>query len=80
MANLAAAIDTDGKDHTFPATGIEGGVTISQEGYGWKVDQEQEIAKIAEEVDAHAADAREPQYAQRVCCFHREQRIRQDVC
>ena len=36
-----------------------------QEGYGWKVDQEQEIAKIAEEVDAHAADAREPQYAQR---------------
>ena len=65
VANLAAAIDTDGKDHTFPATGIEGGVTISQEGYGWKVDQEQEIAKIAEEVDAHAADAREPQYAQR---------------
>ena len=59
VANLAAAIDTDGKDHTFPATGIEGGVTISQEGYGWKVDQEQEIAKIAEEVDAHAADARE---------------------
>ena len=65
VANLAAAIDTNGKDHTFPATGIEGGVTISQEGYGWKVDQEQEIAKIAEEVDAHAADAREPQYAQR---------------
>ena len=65
VANLAAAIDTDGKDHTFPATGIEGGVTISQEGYGWKVDQEQEIAKIAEEVDAHAADTREPQYAQR---------------
>ena len=65
MANLTAAIDTDGKDHTFPATGIEGGVTISQEGYGWKVDQEQEIAKIAEEVDAHARDAREPQYAQR---------------
>ena len=65
VANLAAAIDNDGKDHTFPATGIEGGVTISQEGYGWKVDQEQEIAKIAEEVDAHAADAREPQYAQR---------------
>lgn len=65
VANLAAAIDTDGKDHTFPATGIEGGVTISQEGYGWKVDQDQEIAKIAEEVDAHAADAREPQYAQR---------------
>ena len=65
LANLAAAIDTDGKDHTFPATGIEGGVTISQEGYGWKVDQEQEIAKIAEEVDAHAADTREPQYAQR---------------
>ena len=65
VANLAATIDTDGKDHTFPATGIEGGVTISQEGYGWKVDQEQEIAKIAEEVDAHAADAREPQYAQR---------------
>ena len=56
---------SDGKDHTFPATGIEGGVTISQEGYGWKVDQEQEIAKIAEEVDAHAADTREPQYAQR---------------
>ena len=58
VANLAAAIDTNGKDHTFPATGIEGGVTISQEGYGWKVDQEQEIAKIAEEVDeigrAHA--------------------------
>lgn len=25
VANLAAAIDTDGKDHTFPATGIEGG-------------------------------------------------------
>ena len=65
VANLAAAIDTNGKDHTFPATGIEGGVTISQEGYGWKVDQEQEIAKIAEEVDAHAADTREPQYAQR---------------
>ena len=65
VANLAAAIDNDGKDHTFPATGIEGGVTISQEGYGWKVDQEQEIAKIAEEVDAHAADTREPQYAQR---------------
>ena len=41
VANLAAAIDTNGKDHTFPATGIEGGVTISQEGYGWKVDQEQ---------------------------------------
>ena len=38
---------------------------LSQEGYGWKVDQEQEIAKIAEEGDAHAADAREPQYAQR---------------
>ena len=33
VANLAAAIDTNGKDHTFPATGIEGGVTISQEGY-----------------------------------------------
>lgn len=65
VANLAAAIDTNGKDHTFPATGIEGGVAISQEGYGWKVDQEQEIAKIAEEVDAHAADTREPQYAQR---------------
>lgn len=65
VANLAAAIDTDGKDHTFPATGIEGGVTVNQEGYGWKVDQDQEIAKIAEEVDAHAADTREPQYAQR---------------
>ncbi len=63
VAGLAAAIDTVGKDHTFPATGIDGGVTVNQEGYGWKVDQEQEIAKIAEEVDAHAADTREPQYS-----------------
>lgn len=65
VTNLAASIDTDGKDHTFPATGIEGGVTVKQEGYGWKVDQEKEIAKIAEEVEAHAADVREPEYAQR---------------
>lgn len=65
VAGLAAAIDTDGKDHTFPATGIEGGVTVNQEGYGWKVDQEKEIARIAEEVDAHAADTREPEYAQK---------------
>ena len=65
VANLAAGIDTDGKDHTFPATGIEGGVVVKQEGYGWKVDQEKEAAKIAEEVDAHAADTREPEYAQK---------------
>ena len=79
VANLAAAIDTDGKDHTFPATGIEGGVTISQEGYGWKVDQEQEIAKIAEEC-SRSRRKRAAVCAERVCCFHREQRIRQDVC
>lgn len=65
VANLAAAVDTYGKEQTFPATGIEGGVKVTQSDYGWKIDQAQEAAQLSQDIEAHLTTTREPVYASR---------------
>ena len=65
VANLAAAVDSYGKEQTFPATGIEGGVKVTQPDYGWKIDQAQEAAQLAQDIEGHLTTTREPVYASR---------------
>ena len=81
VANLAAAIDTDGKDHTFPATGIgrrrdhQPGRLRMESGSGAGDCKDRRRSRCSRSRCKRAAVC-----AERVCCFHREQRIRQDVC
>ncbi len=63
VAGLAAEVDTYGKEQTFPATGIDGGVKVTQSNYGWKIDQEQEIAQLSKDISEHLTTTREPVYA-----------------
>lgn len=65
VAGLAAAVDSYGQEQTFPATGIEGGVKVTQSDYGWKIDQEKEAAQLAQDIAGHLTTTREPVYASR---------------
>ena len=62
---LAEEVDTYGKEQTFPATGIDGGVKVTQSNYGWKIDQEQETAQLAQDIADHLTTTREPVYSSR---------------
>ena len=65
VAGLAEEVDTFGKEQTFPATGIDGGVKVTQSNYGWKIDQEQEAAQLAQDIADHLTTTREPVYSSR---------------
>lgn len=65
VAGLAEEVDTYGKEQTFPATGIDGGVKVTQSNYGWKIDQEQETAQLAQDIADHLTTTREPVYSSR---------------
>lgn len=65
VAGLAEEVDTYGKEQTFPATGIDGGVKVTQSNYGWKIDQEQEAAQLAQDIADHLTTTREPVYSSR---------------
>ena len=65
VAGLAEEVDTFGKEQTFPATGIDGGVKVTQSNYGWKIDQEQETAQLAQDIADHLTTTREPVYSSR---------------
>ena len=65
VAGLAEEVDTYGKEQTFPATGIDGGVKVTQSNYGWKIDQEQEAAQLAQDIADHLTMTREPVYSSR---------------
>ena len=65
VASLAEAVDTYGEAQTFPATGIDEGVKVTQSNYGWKIDQEQEAAQLAKDIEEHLTTTREPVYASR---------------
>lgn len=65
VAGLAAAVDSYGQEQTFPATGIDGGVKVTQSDYGWKIDQEKEAAQLAQDIAGHLTTTREPVYASR---------------
>ena len=65
VSGLAEEVDTYGKEQTFPATGIDGGVKVTQSNYGWKIDQEQEAAQLAQDIADHLTTTREPVYSSR---------------
>lgn len=64
VAELAEAADTWGKDREFVTTN-RGTITRSSNLYGWKVDQEEEAAQLAQELESQTVTTREPVYASR---------------
>jgi vancomycin resistance protein YoaR len=64
VAELAAGVDTAGQDRSFSATGL-GRITVGGGVYGWKVDQEKEIAQLTQELSACTVTEREPVYSRR---------------
>ena len=63
VESLAEATDTYDKPKPFKMTG---GQEVMVEGaYGWRVDQEVEVAKLKEELATNAKVKREPEYSKR---------------
>ena len=64
VAQLAAAHDTVGTERQFQTTS---GRTVSVYGsaYGWKIDQDGEVAQLTQEIQSGAQTTREPVYSMR---------------
>ena len=64
-AQLASAVDTVGKDHTFASTGRGTQTIPGNEYYGWQLDQSAEVAQIQDELTNSKTVTREPNYTMR---------------
>ena len=64
VEGLANAVDTWGKDREFVTTN-RGTITRNSNLYGWRVDQEEEIAQLTQELASQTVITREPVYASR---------------
>ena len=64
VAALADSVDTLGKDRQFQTTN-RGVITRNSNLYGWKIDQEEEIAQLTQELADSAVTTREPIYSSR---------------
>ncbi len=64
VTELAKSIDTQYKPKTLK-TSYGSTVTITNGNYGWKIDQEKEAAKLAEEIITGSEIEREPEYAKK---------------
>ena len=64
VAQLAAAHDTVGTERQFQTTS---GITVSVYGsaYGWKIDQDGEVAQLTQEIQSGTQTTREPVYSMR---------------
>ena len=64
VADLAARIDTVGKDRPFTTTSGQQ-ITVGGGSYGWKINQAQEIAELTKNIANNDQIAREPIYSSR---------------
>ena len=62
VSQLAAKYDTLGGAHRFTATGA-GAITVYGGDYGWRVNQEEETAKVVELIHNGATETRQPVYS-----------------
>lgn len=64
VAELAEKVNTVGKERQFNATGI-GAITVKGGKYGYKIDEDAEVAQLTSELAAGTVTTREPNYSRR---------------